>query len=689
MWAQKVLEDKPAEVIRKELIQEIPNLKLKEAQKLTGRRPSLVSTKEEALDIATFYNNARPKQSDLSINLDKVVGLMSTRIANISEASGDRLRKYDSNVSIKTHDMLNDANIWLQSVKGLPTKAKNEVSKALFSEDFTKAKAIMKAEGGEQLTKEFDKVEKILNKLGDKLEEAGRITKRDNYFPRFVNDKEGLFKSIGRKERSRMEQALEKARKAVIGRGYPLSPAEETDVINKALRGYPKEAFKPRFTKQRGIQNIDDELLKYYSSPEEALHSYIRDAVTDLEKTRFFGKDIKFRESDGVKFFDIDASIGESVRKELLQGKMSHSEQRELEHLLSVRFGVGERNPAGAVQDAKNLMYAGLLGNPVAAATQLGDLAISVYTNGFLKTLKGITKSLTGRTEVNAKDLGLVDAMAETFATTRKSSKFMRGAMKLGLFQNIDRLGKNVIIESSLSKYRGWSKTPKGIEKIRAKYGRVYGDDFDNFVRDLKDGRISENVKHFLYSEVADVQPVSLSEVPEMYLRLPNGRIMYMMKTFMLKQMDIIRRDSYNQIKSGHVAKGLGNLMKYGIILGSANTGSRYVKEWMQGRDVEPDLPADIGENFLKMFAYNEYLEEKLKEGKVFEVGTSLVTPPWQMFDDILESAINNATEEEPDYLWTQYMPVWGRLWYQLYGGGLEKYEEKLERQEMKELDEE
>jgi hypothetical protein len=110
------------------------------------------------------------------------------------------------------------------------------------------------------------------------------------------------------------------------------------------------------------------------------------------------------------------------------------------------------------------------------------------------------------------------------------------------------------------------------------------------------------------------------------------------------------------------------------------------VKDWMQGRDIEPDLPADIGENFLKMFAYNEYVGAQLKEGKVFKTAADMVTPPWQMFDDIAGSIKKNMTEEEADYAWTKYMPVWGRLWYQLYGGGLEKFEEKKEAKEYKEL---
>jgi hypothetical protein len=682
LWAKKILEEKPHSIIRDEIVKELPNLKLKESAQLIGRRAKLVSTKAEALDVVNFFNNAAPKANDLVVGADKVSGVMSTRISNINEMAGDRLRKYDSNLSIKTHKNLNEVNIWLSDYNKISGKVKNQIDLALMNGDHKSAKALMKIHGGDKLVTEFNKVEKVLKDLGDELEGAGRITKLENYFPRFVQDKEGLFKQIGRVEQSRIEKALDSARRSTEGRGYALSPSEETQIINKALRGFPVEQYKPRFSKQRGIEQVKEDWLRFYSSPEEALHTYIRDSVTDLEKVRFFGRDIRFKESEGAKLFDIDASVGEFVRKEMTLGKLSRNQQKELENLLSIRFGIGERAPAGLMQDTKNIMYAGLLGNPVSAATQLGDLGVSIYSNGFLRTLRSLPKSLVGKTKVNAVDLGIIDSMAEVFATTRASSKFMRASMKWGLFNNVDRFGKNVYIDSVFSKYKSLAKKPKGVEKIREKYGHVFGDEFDEFVNELNNNKITDKVKHFLYSEVADVQPISLSEMPEMYLRLPNGRVAYMLKTFMLKQMDVVRRDSYNLIKSGKKAEGLSNLMKYGIVMGAGGATSKYIKDWMMGRDVAPDLPADIGENFLKMFAYNEYLGNKIKEGKVFEAATDIVIPPYEMFDKIANSAI------EGDNKWTQYMPVWGRLWYNLYGGGLEEYQEKKDRRELK-LDEE
>ena len=54
---------------------------------------------------------------------------------------------------------------------------------------------------------------------------------------------------------------------------------------------------------------------------------------------------------------------------------------------------------------------------------------------------------------------------------------------------------------------------------------KVYGDEIDAIVSDLKAGlTLSENVKLHMFNELADIQPIALSEMPEAYLTVPNGR---------------------------------------------------------------------------------------------------------------------------------------------------------------------
>jgi hypothetical protein len=119
--------------------------------------------------------------------------------------------------------------------------------------------------------------------------------------------------------------------------------------------------------------------------------------------------------------------------------------------------------------------------------------------------------------------------------------------------------------------------------------------------------------------------------------------------------------------------------MKYGIIIGSTNTGSQYVKDWMLGKDVEPDLPADIGENFFKTFGYSEYILNKVKDKKPVEAAGDVILPPFKMFDKILQA----------DEKAIQYMPLGGKLWYYWFGGGLEDFEKREQDKEYREMYEE
>lgn len=676
-WADKVVDGIPVKEIRNQLLEEIPNeLKsLKASTAVTGRKPKLSMGVDEAHEVSKYYSNFT-KQNNVSLGFDKALGIVSTRIKNISKPIFGSVRKYDRNVMQRTHDLLTDSHPFLDGYNKIGGNEKKIIDKALLNGDIDIVESILRKNGGEPLVKSYQKVASMLNNLGDELQQSGRITgKIENYFPRYVKDKDGLFNAIGKIEKTRIEKALEDA----YAKHGKLTKLQESEIINKHMRGQQLKASRAGFSKRRGIERLDDRLMEFYSTPEESLHSYLRNAVTDLEKTRFFGKDVQYKDVGGNKVFDIDNSVGEVVRKQLDNKSITHAQVGELTELLNVRFGIGERAPSESIQLTKNIIYSSLLGNPLSAATQLGDLGVAMYMNGFKNTLKALPKALIGKSEISATDFGLIDNMAEEFATTTKSARMLRNFFKWSGFKSIDKLGKETLLNGALIKFRKLSKTPNGRGIMGEKYRKVFGNEYDSLVDDLQKGKVSENVKMLLFNELADVQPISLSEVPQKYLEHPNGRIVYMLKTFMLKQMDVIRREAYQEIKKGNKAKGLKNLMKYGIVVGSTNTGSQYVKDLMLGKDIEPDLPEDIGLNLFKTFGYSEYLLNKVKDGNPVEATYDVVLPPFKMFDKILQM----------DEKSTQYMPLAGKLWYYWFGGGLEDFEERKAQQKYRKQTEE
>jgi len=140
-----------------------------------------------------------------------------------------------------------------------------------------------------------------------------------------------------------------------------------------------------------------------------------------------------------------------------------------------------------------------------------------------------------------------------------------------------------------------------------------------------------------------------------------------MLKTFMIKQMDIMRRDGYNEIKKGNVAKGIGNIAKYALVLGIAGATTDQVKNWIMGKD-DPFESRDIWMNILKTFGWSEYaIDKATKQGKPLEAIAGAVVPPYRMMDDILRLDPKAVT----------YIPVIGRMWEARVMGGGQKQEDR------------
>ena len=689
-YAQELLRNPPKTIddltaIPKNVVAQMPkDFNLSKSSSITGRMVKPPANSEQAKEIVRFYKDTA-KQSDLKLGVDTVIGIVSTRVGNMSKSIKGGLRKHDFLVSKTQHEHFKEVDTFLSKYskafgKNAPQKA--AIDAALRNGDFGIAKRKLMEVGGPELVAEFAKVERTLDKIGNQALELGLITEKlPNYFPRYITDHTKLISRLGIQERSALLDALNAATLKAADKGKQLSAVDKSDIINKVMRGYTPKGVGTSggpFTKQRAYKKIPHQLQEFYSTPEESIHSYIRNMVNDIERAKFFGKNLKKIKTGSAELFDVDASVGALLKEEMAINPMSNTELKELSGLLQTRFGIGERSPTSIVQNAKNLMYAALIANPVAAATQLGDLGVSVYVNGFKNTLA----SLTTKKYLTVKDWGLTDQLAEEFATTSGTARMLRRAFKLSGFAAMDKLGKDVHINSAYRRLTKQVSTAKGEAAFRKKYSEYLGADLEQTISGLKNKVIDTNVEALLFGELADIQPLSLSEVPELYLRLPNGRVGYMLKTFMLKQVDILRRDAYNEIKKGNVAKGLYNGAKYSVIMGAAGTGSNLVKNTLLYGPTDQDipiptleeLPAEFGMNMLKTFGWSEYVGNKIKDGKPVEAALDAFAPPFEIVDKILQADENSV----------DYMPIYGKLYHYWFNGGARAAIERKEARERK-----
>lgn len=257
--------------------------------------------------------------------------------------------------------------------------------------------------------------------------------------------------------------------------------------------------------------------------------------------------------------------------------------------------------------------------------------------------------------------------------------------MRASGFANMDVFGKEVALKAAYKKATKAMLTEAGQKNFIAKHKRAWGNEVYTLANDLKRGEVTEPVRTYLFAELSRMQPISKMEMAEKYLTNPNGRIFYMMKSFMLKQIDLIRRDSVELVKNPATrARGLKNLASIILALGAGGTTSSVIQEFMKGNtnaldDVDPET--FVG-NAVKTFGWSEYTINKALSGKPLEAAGGIIAPPYAIFDQIWKQEKGETVVSEKAW---KLVPVAGKTMYYWFEGGLEKELAAKKKREEKE----
>jgi len=622
---------------------------------------------------------------------------VADRIEQVAPSIALRLR----NVDRKFHEnsMIRSKKVepFMKSFKALSPEDQRLTKRYLLNGDFDDVtKILSKVPEGQQ---NFKEVIDVLDGMYSDLKEAGYSSLQElpNYFPRKVNDLDGLLKSLGTEKLSLYEKALadrakqlttaarkQKAKELKIKVNElpdsqkvtitveQLSKVEKDKVLNNVARGgYSPSSLGLGATKKRTIEKLSDDQLDFYDDPIESLTNYIRSGTNNIEKRKFFGKSA----IEEGEVLNIDQSVGRLIADEVA-GKININDEDVLNELIKIRFTTGEQGSSDAIQKLRNFTYLTKLANPVSAVTQAQDLGTAVWVNGFGNTIKSLFGKDARR--LTMQDLGLDQVLAEEFTNEQVMAKTLHKFFTASGFRTMDKYGKNVLINSSLRKAEKLVRTPKGVAKLKDNVGKSFGDEFTALVGDLQNGRITDNVKLFLWNELAKTQPISLSEMPLQYLKMPNGKVLYALKSFMLKQISNINRRTVGEFKKGNKKEAVKNAVSFALTVPVAGMGADTVKDLMLGRGFDlqdKDVSDRYFNNILKLYGASEYMVEKLKEGQVdraLGLGNYLV-PALSTIDNIGRSVFDTIEEGEVDEEVYKELPIAGKLYYMWFGGGLEK----------------
>jgi len=660
-----------------------------ELKSIEQMRREIDVTEDSFVDIQNnLEEDVNPVTDELNKSRSKFVNNIMTpllsAVEDINPQVGARLRKFEFDVHRKKRD---DSLEILDFVKEMNQLAKKDsykftqVSDMLLNGKYKKASENIS-------NKNLKKVRNLMEKYADELETVGfDVSRQTDYFPRRVKDYEGLKDELGQEIAGKIDDALAEQQEKATKKGYVLSTIEESKIINNVITGAyrPVGGVKPRALKERKIEEITSDISPYYYDAIESLIMYLDEAADVIEMRKLFGKDLQL-DGDVV---DINESIGAYIN-EISKG-LDPKDQSDLISLFRTRFSY---RPTGKLlQKYKTLVNLTTLGQIQNAVTQMGDMTWSVYENGFSQTLK----AAFGDKKITTEDLGIKE-VAEEFRSFDGLKKVLDKLFELSGFKKIDQLGKETLVNSTLLEYQQQAKDGKFDRKKQERLNVLFPtkEKQQEVIQQLKDKKSTEDIDFLMFSTLLDYQPVTLSNMPVKYLEMPNGRVLYTLKTFTIKQLDTYRQNGVDNIqlgiKSGDkelIKRGFSDLLRLVGIFYLMNVPTDLLKDLMSNKKIY--LSDTLIDNFYKLLGVSRYNIEYATRGgkKPSEVLVRTVVPPFSFIDvpasDLVSIISNLKKGEETDISklesW-RFLPFIGRTLYYSVGKGKEKEEKKAKQKE-------
>jgi hypothetical protein len=647
-------------------------------------------TTKIAQDMNSLRGRIRTGTGNVKDRIKEFIGVASTTVHKMSPVLGFRFQRHGQQLSENIGKDLRVKDQLSRAVKPLSSNQRRRFNLFWNNSDIKAMRELaseLTPKKRDALLSAISRTRAMLDRTYGRGIEAGiKIGRVPDFFPRQVADYQKYMQRRGI-NKNRYRTALADAINIKYGLrdterisaskindrviNDHLTDAEVRDVLSKKLlasQGKPSIRSSTEHTKKRQRDTVSqEESIIDYSDSLESLTNYIHNMNAKIESRNFFG---------GAKALDninaqevltdekiVNRAITSLLEKERRAGNIIVDDIPELEKIFTARFLEGVKSPNKLIAGTKNLLYTGTLANPLAAGTQLGDLGAAAYLTSIARTAANIPRVISRQAPVNMETLGLTNLTHEMEHLGWTARVLQRGLQFSG-FRAVDRLGKETILNASLGKLQAQAKSTKGLAKIKAKYEAAFTpEEMDSLVAGLKNKELTFPVRHVLWHELAKVQPISLEEMPVRYMQHPNGRIFYMLKTFTIKQLDILRRDFYNQIRRGNTAAGVKNLVTYGAILGTANASVENVKSWIKGEDVEfSDL---VMARLLGNYGLSQYTLKEIGEGKAIGAAVKIATPPYAVLDYLGQDMVNmfKGLDKPPKFAkgWTVLFDAAGR----------------------------
>ena len=527
-----------------------------------------------------------------------------------------------------------------------------------------------------QMVGSYNKVRKMLDRLYQVQIDMGfDVGYEEGYFPRTVKNLDGLRKYLDdqvgeetmarliRKENERRETAGEEVmtegETAVFLDNYLFGTIMAGKVNTKKLPS----------AESRSIEKIGTEITQYYANPIRSLQNYIGNVNGMIAVNQLFGKNTQLMSNK--KGINLDTSIGKLMLQRDILDLPIDKQRRLTEELKSI---LKPEKSNSFVSNTKGLIYIDTLGSPLNAITQLGDIGFVLYKNGIVNTTKGLLNLIKGE-GVIPQDVGVDEILKEYDEDPGSMIDVFAKLTKITGFRSIDFLGKKLHLTSSLVTLKEELSNPKTKDKVMKELNLMFNGNeklINKVVKDINNSNMTYDVKFVLFNKLSDIQPITIMEVPNKYRTTSWGRLFYVLKTFTIKQMNIVHADMFKKIKDGSLnintpegkeefLDGSKNLLRYALFFTLLGVTTDELKDLLKG-DIAQVERDEIWDAVLRSFGTSRYISyEARKQG----IGTAVIgqiLPPRKLVDNVYEDIRKGEVKRV-----YRSIPVVGEFYYQWF----------------------
>lgn len=658
-------------------------------------------------------------------DVSKVLSPISWRIEKVSPEMFRMTRGYMQNRMFWQVELLERVVPYIKLTRKLPDRDQKILNMALMMGDRKIVDQInAKIPGAIQ---EYDNVREVLDEIFQQASDRGLdMNYQDEFWPRLIKDQKGLAREFGHADWDIIHRAVsdvEETKRRV------LSDEEKNELITNLfftgkIGKYLSRSTDP--TKPRRLADLPGNIIRHYHDYGTGLMLYIDQIVDKIAKREFFNRMdptmngllrrraatttrlARLRSAKPGPKASIDAigkynnrlaglvqslseingkirnvanadtkdTLGLFFANLSLQGKIDEVQQRDLVEAVMALFQTRQTHPA--IKAFMNLTYVDVLDSPIRALSNLQDLGIA-YSRTAPYATKALLKVLSG------KDSGVLKStiamtIGSEFQTENlySATRQLLGTAGWGI---ADRMGKKVLVETILLQYQAMARKGKPPIELWQRVSRHVGPaDTAEAIQDLKTGKITDIVRTVMFGELCDVQPMTMLERPEWYVRNPNGRMLYMLRGVTLRQLNYaIKEAHYAGMKGGIKGKidAFIQLLRIAFWMTLFGGSIGMIKAIFRGQEIKDVSPYFVDGLLQYLLIFNRYTPRKLEEEGVSGVVSDAVIPPFQFWDAVARDLMEEDPEKRGEI--TKSVPVIGDMYYWWFGRGKRKQQEKEE----------